>query len=435
MSHVENKQEYLKWTKKKKRRRSSNAAIKESPPENIGILHAPKARSIKSTLAWTFPILAVVLILSLYSLNFGKGQPPGHGKDSSSNNTESLQKGKIHSIFLAGQPNSLAKAAKVQDTDSGGANISKASFPSNSIPGGVNAQNAEPESANTSLEDTLQKASRALVSIKTAQGKGIGFLLSDRGLILTNAHIIGKSDEAEIFFQSGASKKGIILKKLPLPLDIAFLQVEGDDFEAFPLANSDHCLEGEEILTLGFPGGGNWGSRPTPSRGIIRNCNKAYQGVQYLEVDSAINSENDGGPILNQKGEVIGLSKGEFKIPGLESPLYGLSIHVVKASLDQKLVHLEERIREREKFFKYVYDDLWITVSSEYQNYQKKLSLQSYQGIISVQEAYQLEKRPFTAPAGYPSLKNWVADLTERVVRGEISKEKAVAIVKDHFVL
>jgi len=423
MPYFESKAEYLEWAKKKKRRRSPKTTTKESSPEKPGILNDKKRILTKFPISWTYPILGVLLIIGLYSLNSGKGKGSGGGKEFVSEKIGSFQS------------NSAVIPAKIQETDPGEVNISNASLQLNSIPGGVNAQNAEPESANTSLEDTLQKASRALVSIKTAQGKGIGFLLSDRGLILTNAHIIGKSDEAEIFFQSGASKKGIILKKLPLPLDIAFLQVEGDDFEAFPLANSDHCLEGEEILTLGFPGGGNWGSRPTPSRGIIRNCNKAYQGVQYLEVDSAINSENDGGPILNQKGEVIGLSKGEFKIPGLESPLYGLSIHVVKASLDQKLVHLEERIREREKFFKYVYDDLWITVSSEYQNYQKKLSLQSYQGIISVQEAYQLEKRPFTAPAGYPSLKNWVADLTERVVRGEISKEKAVAIVKDHFVL
>jgi len=56
-------------------------------------------------------------------------------------------------------------------------------------------------------------------------------------------------------------------------------------------------------------------------------------------------------------------------------------------------------------------------------------------GVISTPEAYQLEKRPLTPPAGYPSLKNWVADLTERVVQGELTKEKAAGIVKDHFAL
>lgn len=423
MAYFENKAEYLKWAKKKESRRLPKAATKESLPENLGIFHKAKVYLTKSPISWIFPILGVVLILSLYSLNSVKGQNPGPGKKSTSNKTELIP------------PGSISQPVKLQNLDSGKVNISNASLQLNSIPGGAKGQNIEPENANISLEDTLQKAPRALVFIKTAQGKGCGFLLSNRGLVVTNAHIIGRSEEAEIFFHSGAGKRGVVLKKLPLPLDIAFLQIDGDDFETLPLANSDHCQEGEEVVALGFPGGENWGSRPTRSKGNIRNCNKSYQGVQYLQIDSAINLENNGGPILNQRGEVIGLSKGEFKITGLEGSPHGLSIHVVKASLDQKLIHLEERIREKEKFFKYVYDDLWITVSSEYQIYQKKLSLQNERGVLSTPEAYQLEKRPFTPPAGYPSLKNWVADLTERVVKGELTKEKAVAMVKDHFAL
>ena len=423
MAYFENKAQYLKWAKKKKRRRSPKAAVKESLPENLEILQVKKGYLTKLPIPWIFPMLVVALILGLYSLNSEKGKSPAHGKESTSNKTEWTQ------------PNSMPKPAKLQNLDLGKASISNASLQLNAIPGGANGQDIEPENVNISLEDTLQKASRALVFIKTAQGKGCGFLLSNRGLIITNAHIIGRSDEAEIFFHSGAGKRGVVLKKLPLPLDIAFLQIDGDEFETLPLANSDHCQEGEEVVALGFPGGENWGSRPTRSKGSIRNCNQSYQGVQYLQIDGAINLENNGGPILNQRGEVIGLSKGEFKITGLEGSPQGLSINVVKASLDQKLIHLEERIREREKFFKYVYDDLWITVSSEYQIYQKKLSLQNERGVLSTPEAYQLEKRPFTPPAGYPSLKNWVADLTERVVKGELTKEKAVGMVKDHFAL
>jgi S1-C subfamily serine protease len=423
MAYFENKAEYLKWAKKRESRRLPKAATKESLPENLGIFHKAKVYLTKSPISWIFPILGVVLILSLYSLNSGKGQNPGPGKDSTSHKTEWIP------------PGSLSQPVKLQNLDLGKVNISNASLHLNSIPGGANGQNIEPENANISLEDTLQKASRALVFIKTAQGKGCGFLLSNRGLIVTNAHIIGRSDEAEIFFHSGAGKRGVVLKKLPLPLDIALLQIDGDDFEPLPLANSHHCQEGEEIVALGFPGGENWGSRPTLSKGSIRSCNKSYEDVQYLQIDGAIHPDNNGGPILNQRGEVIGLSKGEFRIKGLEGSLQGLSINVVKASLDQKLTQLEERIREREKFFKYVYDDLWVTVSSEYQIYQKQLSLQNDRGVISAQEAYRLEKRPFTPPAGYPSLKNWVADLTERVVKGELTKEKAISIVKDHFAL
>jgi len=420
MADFEKKAQYPKWDKKKERNSLPKVGNKKSPPETPGIFHGRKVYLAKSPISWILQILTVVLILYLYSVNSEKGKNPGDRKENSFPKNGWLQM------------NSIAKPASLQGEDSAKANIANASLKLDSRPEGVIGQK-KPENVNTSLEDTLQKASGALVSIKTAQGKGCGFLLSNRGLILTNAHIIGKSDEAEIFFQSGAGQRGFVLKKIPLPLDIALLQIEGDDFETLPLANSDHCQEGEEIVALGFPWGENWGSRPTLSKGSIRNCNKSYQGVQYLQIDGALHPENNGGPILSQSGEVIGLSKGELKIKGLEGSPHGLSINVVKAYLDQKLTHLEERIKDREKFFKYVYDDLWITLSSEYQIYQKGLSLQSDRGVISVQEAYQLEKRPFTPPAGYPSLKNWVAALTEGVVKGEIKREKAVEIIKDHF--
>jgi S1-C subfamily serine protease len=423
MPYFENKAEYLKWAKKRESRRLPKGAIKESLPENSGIFHKAKVYLTKSPISWVFSILGVILILSLYSLNSGKGPNPAPRKDSTPNKTESIL------------PGPISHPVKLQSGDPGKVNLSNASLQLNSIPGGANSQHIDTENTNISLEDTLQKASRALVSFKTAQGKGCGFLLSNRGLIVTNAHIIGRSDEAEIFFYSGAGKRGVVLKKFPLPLDIAFLQIDGDDFETLPLANSHPCQEGEEIVALGFPGGENWGSRPTVSKGSIRNCNKFYEDVQYLQIDGAIHPDNNGGPILNQWGEVIGLSKGEFKMKGLEGSLQALSINVVKASLDQKLTHLEERIREREKFFKYVYDDLWVTASSEYQNYQKQLSLQNDRGVISAEEAYRLEKRPFIPPTGYASLKTWVADLTERVVQGELAKEKAISMVKDHFAL
>ena len=423
MAYFENREGYLKWAKKRRRRRLSKATLKENLPGKLEIFYFPIAILKNSSIFWLFPILVAVFIICLFSLNSGKKGISGPGKRFTVPQPDFLQSNWIPGPIKPpnGRPGEVDSSAEI--------------IPLDRTPRPVQTQTVEPENVNISLDDTLQKASSALVSIKTSQGKGCGFLLSNRGLILTNAHIIGKSDEAEIFFQSGGSKRAVVLKKLPLPLDIAFLQIEGDDFETLPLANSHHCQEGEEIVALGFPAGENWGSRLTRSKGSIRNCNKSYQGVQYLQIDSAINPENNGGPILNQRGEVIGLSKGEFKITGLEGSSHGLSINVVKASLDQKLTHLEERIREREKFFKYVYDDLWITVSSEYRMYQEKLSRQNDRGVISTPEAYRLEKRPFTPPAGYPSLKNWVADLTERVVKGELTKEKAVGMVKDHFAL
>jgi len=405
---IEGEKEGGQGVEPSKGRRFRNTPPKKELLEDQKKPDGSKGLLRKLSISWIFSISLVILIISLYAFHSGKSDSPRPIESSTP---------------LAGFQSQRLDAVS----------IAKEYIPSNSIPGAGQNQNTEPENVNLSLDDTIQKASRALVFLKAAQGSGCGFLLSNKGIIITNAHILGKGNEAEIFFPSGAEKRGVVLKKLPLPLDIAFLQIDGDDFETLPLADSDQCQEGEEVIALGFSGGGNWGSPPVPSKGSIRNCNLSYEGVQYQEMDRAVNQGNDGGPIINKKGEVIGLSKGEFSIKDLKGAGYGMAINVVKASMDQKLFHLEEKIRERETFFKYVYDDLWIILSSEYQVYQKKLYEMHMEGAISAQEAEQLEKRSSIPPAGYPSLKNWVADLSEKVIKGELTKEKAISILKGHF--
>ncbi len=282
--------------------------------------------------------------------------------------------------------------------------------------------------------DVLEISAKAVVLIKGPQGEGCGILLSPNGLIVTNTHIIGKRDEAEILLPSGMKKKAAVMKKFVSPLDLAFLQIEGTDFFALPMADSEQCQEGEEIAVLGFPVGGVK-SEPNVSRGKIRACNQLYQGVSYLQIEGAINKDNDGGPIFNSKGEVIGLSKGEFVMKGLEGSRLGLAIGVVRASRDEKLIHLEGKIKDREKFFKYVYDDLWMILSDEYPIYQKRLYELHIKGVLSPPEAYRLERKPLSPPPGYTSLKTWVADLTEKVIQGELSKGQAAAVVRDHYKL
>jgi len=122
-------------------------------------------------------------------------------------------------------------------------------------------QGARPGNVSLSFEDVLQKAQKTLVLIKSAQGSGSGFLLPHPGIIVTSAQIVGRSDPAEVFLQSGPVRTATVLKRLPLPLNIAFLQVEEIDWEVPPLAASDRCREGEEIWAVGNPDGDRWGGK------------------------------------------------------------------------------------------------------------------------------------------------------------------------------
>jgi len=174
-------------------------------------------------------------------------------------------------------------------------------------------QDAKYGNFTLTFDDILQKAQKTLVFIKSAQGSGSGFLLPHPGIIVTSAQVLGTSDQAEVFLQSGPVKTATVLKRLPLPLNIAFLQVEEIDWEILSLADSDRCQEGEEIWAVGNPEGMKWGAKLMVARGSIANCRHSYQGVQYLQIDKAISPDMIGGPIINQRGEILGLSQGELK--------------------------------------------------------------------------------------------------------------------------
>jgi hypothetical protein len=129
---------------------------------------------------------------------------------------------------------------------------------------------------------------------------------------------------------------------------------------------------------------------------------------------------------------VIAISKGKLTVDQEEMNV-GLPIKVVQGIMEDKLAYLEERVKEREKFFKYIYDDFWAIAAREYEGYQKNLTSLHTEGKLSAEEAYRLEKIPLTPPPGFSSLKAWIADLTERVIKEEITKEKAVASLRSHF--
>ena len=291
------------------------------------------------------------------------------------------------------------------------------------------------EKTTYSLEDLLPQARKIVVLIKSSQGSGSGFLLPHPGLIATSAHTLGKSDEAEVFFSSGAVKKAVVLKKVPMPVDVALLQVEDFGLDWVSLADSDRCQEGEEVVAVGVPGSDKWRPDLVLTKGKILRCNNPYQGVQYLQLDRDMHPAAIGGPVMNARGEILGMARGELAGSSFEGARYGLAINIVKGLIDQRLAHLEESVKEKERFYKYLYDDLWVVLSGEHQAYQKKLSDLYAKGTLSVQEATRLDKKGSQPPDGQSSMKDWVAGLTEKVILGDLTKEQASERIKHRFEL
>lgn len=143
------------------------------------------------------------------------------------------------------------------------------------------------------------------------QGMGSGFVVSSDGLILTNAHVVEGSDKVKVTLKNGSSYEGKVMGTDSLT-DVAVIKIEADaDLPAVTFADSDTLQPGEWAIAIGNP----LGLDNTVTTGIVSATGRtssqvgvADKRVSFIQTDAAINPGNSGGPLLNAKGEVIGIN-------------------------------------------------------------------------------------------------------------------------------
>lgn len=144
---------------------------------------------------------------------------------------------------------------------------------------------------------------------RQAMGLGTGFIISEDGLILTNNHVVGDADEIKIRFteeQGEEPTDGEVIGRDP-ELDLALIRVKTKR-KLVPLkfGDSDKLEVGEYVMAVGNP----FGRGHSVSHGIISAKDRVAPGLmaRYLQTDAPINPGNSGGPLVNLRGEVIGIN-------------------------------------------------------------------------------------------------------------------------------
>ncbi|WP_427160715.1 HhoA/HhoB/HtrA family serine endopeptidase [Aliinostoc sp. HNIBRCY26] len=145
---------------------------------------------------------------------------------------------------------------------------------------------------------------------RVQRGTGSGFILSKDGSILTNAHVVDGADTVRVILKDGRSYQGKVLGKDELT-DVAVIKIQAENLPTVKLGNSDQLQTGEWAIAIGNP----LGLDNTVTTGIIsatgRSSNQIGapdKRVEYIQTDAAINPGNSGGPLLNARGEVIGMN-------------------------------------------------------------------------------------------------------------------------------
>ena len=155
------------------------------------------------------------------------------------------------------------------------------------------------------------------------KGMGSGFILDKEGHILTNDHVVGNADDIEVTLPDGRNFKAVLLGSDPRS-DIALIKIKGDNLPFLKLGDSDQVKPGQWALALGNPFGNIVNNpKPTVTAGIVsavhRTINIREEDRMYgdlIQTDASINQGNSGGPLVNLKGEVIGINTLIFSPSG-----------------------------------------------------------------------------------------------------------------------
>lgn len=171
-------------------------------------------------------------------------------------------------------------------------------------------------------------------------GKGSGFLVSSDGMIVTNKHVVEDSTASYfVFTHEGEKHEAKILAKDPLN-DIAILKIEGENYPTLALGDSTQVKIGQTVIAIGNSLGE---FSNTVSRGIVSGLGRSITaGNEYgqaevladiIQTDAAINSGNSGGPLLNIKGEVIGINVAMAQ--GAENVGFAIPVNQIKRAVEQ----------------------------------------------------------------------------------------------------
>jgi serine protease Do len=159
------------------------------------------------------------------------------------------------------------------------------------------------------MKEIISEYKNAVVQIHTPNGTGSGLIIKERGLIVTNRHVVVGNDE--VIVRGEHFKKSIAQVIYSDALnDLAFLRLPDGYDAAKPVAISNELVQaGETIIAIGHP----LGLRFTATQGIVSKAERRFNNVDYIQVDAAINPGNSGGPLINSRGEVVGVNTFIFK--------------------------------------------------------------------------------------------------------------------------
>ncbi len=230
-----------------------------------------------------------------------------------------------------------------------------------------NPQTFSTDSEGLTASEAFEKVAPAVVIVSVTgvidyssiipqetEGIGSGFIINEEGYILTNYHVIEGAKEVSVTLSDGREVKAKVVN-YDENQDVAMLKISDDSVEVpavVELGDSDALKPGEQVIAIGTPLSKEFNQ--TVTAGIVSAVNRTVQTssgqqVNLIQTDAAINPGNSGGPLVNTRGEVVGINNMKIASDEVEGIGFSIPINDIKdriESLSKPILNLGISIRE-----------------------------------------------------------------------------------------
>jgi serine protease Do len=192
------------------------------------------------------------------------------------------------------------------------------------------------------VEAWVPRLGEGVVEIRSRAGQGSGFIINDRGMIITNYHVIARDRELSVTVFSGKDKdleriqyQNIRILAMDPANDLALLQIDDElkkPLISLPFGTANDMRTGEPVFAIGSP----LGLDRSVSRGIVSLADRLVGSNLFLQTTAQINPGNSGGPLFNLRGEVIGVNTLKFVRTGIEGVGFAIPSESVQLFLAKR---------------------------------------------------------------------------------------------------
>ncbi|MEE9282518.1 MAG: trypsin-like peptidase domain-containing protein, partial [Nitrososphaerales archaeon] len=171
----------------------------------------------------------------------------------------------------------------------------------------------------SAIADLYERARESVVSIQTVNSQGSGWVFDTENHIVTNNHVVAGVSEAVVTLYNRITLSTVVIGNDPFS-DLAVLEVIDSSISLtpLPLGNSNDIRVGEPVIAIGNPFGfsGSVSSGIVSQKGRLFPSQGGYSISNMIQIDVPINPGNSGGPLINMRGEVVGITTGAITNTG-----------------------------------------------------------------------------------------------------------------------